>query len=77
LEISLNIDDDMLDQVNQVYIDARYPADFGILPKEWHVSFHEHREQHPDMVKGPACHAGSFTVAQRNLIVVYRKNLSH
>ena len=28
----IEIDDDILDQINQVYIDTRYPADYGILP---------------------------------------------
>jgi len=31
---SLNAaDNDLLDQINQVYIDARYPADIGLLPE--------------------------------------------
>ena len=33
IEISLNINEELLDQINQVYIDARYPADFGLLPE--------------------------------------------
>lgn len=32
LKINLEIDNDMLDRINQVYIDTRYPADFGLLP---------------------------------------------
>lgn len=27
------MDEDILDQMNQVYIDTRYPADFGLLPE--------------------------------------------
>ena len=27
-----SIDDDVLDEMNQVYIETRYPADFGLLP---------------------------------------------
>ena len=27
------IDHEILDQINQVYIDTRYPADYGILPE--------------------------------------------
>lgn len=26
------IDNDILDRINQVYIDTRYPADYGLLP---------------------------------------------
>jgi len=33
IKFDINIDSDILDQINQVYIDARYPADFGILPE--------------------------------------------
>ena len=32
LNLKIDIDIDILDQLNQVYIDTRYPADFGILP---------------------------------------------
>ena len=32
LKINLEIDNDMLDSINQIYIDTRYPADFGLLP---------------------------------------------
>lgn len=29
----MNMDDESLDELNQVYLDTRYPADYGILPK--------------------------------------------
>jgi HEPN domain-containing protein len=31
-ELNPSIDDDVLDEMNQVYIETRYPADFGLLP---------------------------------------------
>jgi len=33
INISLSVNEELLDQINQVYIDARYPADFGLLPE--------------------------------------------
>lgn len=30
--IPLIINEDTLDEINQVYIDSRYPSDFGLLP---------------------------------------------
>lgn len=33
INISLAVNEELLDQINQVYIDARYPADFGLLPE--------------------------------------------
>lgn len=30
--INLKIDEDLLDRVNEVYIESRYPADWGLLP---------------------------------------------
>jgi len=33
INISLSVNEEILDQINQVYIDARYPADFGLLPE--------------------------------------------
>ena len=33
IDISLSVNEELLDQINQVYIDARYPADFGLLPE--------------------------------------------
>ncbi|MFW5712813.1 MAG: HEPN domain-containing protein, partial [Spirochaetota bacterium] len=32
LHSNLSISTDALDNLNQVYIDARYPSDFGLLP---------------------------------------------
>ena len=32
-EKNLLIDSDLIDQLNQVYIDTRYPADFGLMPE--------------------------------------------
>jgi len=29
----MKISEEVLDQINQVYIDTRYPADFGLLPE--------------------------------------------
>jgi len=26
------VDEDVLDEMNQIYIEARYPSDFGLLP---------------------------------------------
>jgi HEPN domain-containing protein len=31
--IYIEVDEEILDQINQVYIDTRYPADFGLLPE--------------------------------------------
>ena len=31
--INIKIDEEIIDQINQVYIDTRYPADFGLLPE--------------------------------------------
>ena len=33
INISLAVNEELLDQINQVYVDARYPADFGLLPE--------------------------------------------
>ena len=33
IEITLERNEEILDQINQVYIDSRYPADFGLLPE--------------------------------------------
>ncbi|MBW1649738.1 MAG: HEPN domain-containing protein [Deltaproteobacteria bacterium] len=30
--IKLDIDSDIFDQLNELYIDSRYPADLGLLP---------------------------------------------
>jgi hypothetical protein len=30
--ITLDIDLDLLDQINNVYIDSRYPTDLGLIP---------------------------------------------
>lgn len=32
-EKNIKLDEEILDQINQVYIDTRYPADFGLLPE--------------------------------------------
>ena len=32
IRIDMKINEEILDQINQVYIDTRYPADFGLLP---------------------------------------------
>ena len=32
LGVEPRIDEDILDQINQLYIESRYPADFGLLP---------------------------------------------
>lgn len=32
LKIQLEVDDERLDELNQIYLDTRYPADFGTLP---------------------------------------------
>ena len=32
INIEINIDQDILDSINQIYIDSRYPSDFGLLP---------------------------------------------
>jgi len=32
IELSIDIDDDLLDTLNQLYIDSRYPGDLGLLP---------------------------------------------
>ncbi len=32
LKFEITYDDEMLDQLNQVYIDSRYPADSGLMP---------------------------------------------
>ena len=29
----MKINEEVLDQISQVYIDTRYPADFGLLPE--------------------------------------------
>lgn len=44
--INLNIDQEILDQINELYIDSRYPADLGLLPdgkpsKETAFKFYE------------------------------------
>jgi HEPN domain-containing protein len=31
--INIKIEEEIIDQINQVYIDTRYPADFGLLPE--------------------------------------------
>ena len=31
--IEFNLNEDIFDQINQVYIDTRYPGDFGLLPE--------------------------------------------
>jgi len=31
-KIILEVDEDLLDQINDVYIEARYPSDMGLLP---------------------------------------------
>ena len=31
--ISLNVDEDILDAINAVYIEARYPSDLGLIPE--------------------------------------------
>ena len=31
--ISINLDEDILDQINDVYIDTRYPGDTGLVPE--------------------------------------------
>jgi len=33
INIDMKISEEVLDQINQVYIDTRYPADFGLLPE--------------------------------------------
>ena len=33
ISIDMKISEEVLDQINQVYIDTRYPADFGLLPE--------------------------------------------
>ncbi len=30
--IKLNVDDDVLDEINAVYIESRYPSDLGLIP---------------------------------------------
>jgi HEPN domain-containing protein len=32
IKTNIKIDEEILDQINQVYIDTRYPSDFGLLP---------------------------------------------
>jgi hypothetical protein len=32
LGLNPQMDEDVLDEMNQIYIEARYPADFGLLP---------------------------------------------
>ncbi len=32
LGLNPQVDEDVLDEMNQIYIEARYPADFGLLP---------------------------------------------
>ena len=32
LGLNPQVDEDVLDEMNQVYIEARYPSDFGLLP---------------------------------------------
>jgi HEPN domain-containing protein len=32
LGVNPQIDEDILDEINQIYIESRYPADFGVLP---------------------------------------------
>ena len=32
LKIQLKVDDERLDELNQIYLDTRYPANFGTLP---------------------------------------------
>src|SRR6056297_1016641 len=33
ININMKINEEVLDQISQVYIDTRYPADFGLLPE--------------------------------------------
>lgn len=33
INIDMKINEEVLDQISQVYIDTRYPADFGLLPE--------------------------------------------
>ena len=32
LGVEAQVDEDVLDQINQLYVETRYPADFGLLP---------------------------------------------
>jgi len=32
-ELNIKVDEEIIDQINQVYIDSRYPSDFGLLPE--------------------------------------------
>ncbi len=32
IDLDIAIDDDLLDTLNQLYIDSRYPGNFGLLP---------------------------------------------
>ena len=32
LGLNPQVDEDVLDEMNQIYIEARYPSDFGLLP---------------------------------------------
>ena len=43
IRIDMKINEEILDQINQVYIDTRYPADFGLLP-EGHLSINKINE---------------------------------
>ena len=57
---NLQIDEDVLDEMNQVYIESRYPADLGLLPGgtlRWKLS--------SDSPNSPV----SFTVSRKGMLI--------